>query len=813
MVKNYLLVAFRQIKKDKFFSFVNLFCLTVGMTAAVLILIYISHELSYDRFHENADDVYRVQMDRYVGGELKYEAARTYPAMGPNLIKDMPEIEAFVRLLPDDGILRYEEQKYLEDQIYFADADFFKIFSFPLTRGNEATALNEPGSMVITESAAKRYFPGGLDPMDKTVYFNKDNGRQESYRITGIMADLPDNSHLEFDFLLSYKTLSQRYGAPAEQSWQVDNYYTYLLLDDKVSPASLESRFQDFMNLYKGDLFMARDVNEILSLQPITDIHLHSDLKFEVSINSDIQNLYFLAAIAAFILITAWINYVTLSTSKAIQRAKEVGVKKIHGATRGGLIMQFLVEFIMMYVISTVVSFVLVKLLIPYFNTLSGKTLSLEMVLGTPNFWLYFAAAFIGGILLSGIYPAIIISSFKPVQALREGFANLPGRVSVQKILVTLQIVVSIAFIIGTLTVYNQLDYMLNFNLGFDREHVLIVKSPSVFGDGQNYESSSVLFKQQAQDLQGVNSITESGFVPGLNIRWTAGTVRRANSSPDETNTYYVMAVDYGFLDTYDMELLAGRNFSKEFSDTEASILVNERASKLLGYANPEDAIGQPILFGPTPDSRSVIVGVTNNYHHLSLKNDQQPQIMLFREATREYYSIKLSGQNLQGTISEIQSRWDNIFTANPFDFYFLDSFYDRQYAADRQLIDLFQVFSVVAIILASLGLFALAAFTTVKRKKEIGIRKVVGAGEGSILMLLGKDFMKLVLIASVLISPIMYFAMNNWLDGYHYRTTLGVDIFLISTAIVTIITLVVISYHTLKAAFSNPVKSLRGKA
>ena len=816
MIKNYLTIAYRNLLRNKIFSIINILGLAVGMTACLIIVQYVRFEKSYDNFHEHSDNLYRVTMDRYVNGNFKFKSAKTYPAIAPRLKEDFHEIVDYVRLLPDHGIIALEgtDRRYYEDEILLADASFFKVFSFELLKGETDHVLRAPNTIALSLSTAIKYF-GDEEAVGKTINFYKDDGTQEVYKVTGIFKDTPANSHLHFDVLVSYSTLQQRYGRnnpdwrPSEDSWEVDDYYTYVLLDKNARSVNLEKKFPRFFSRYKGEIFEARNVREELYLQPVRKIYLYSDLQSEIGMTGNYRFIYYLELIAGFIIIIAWINYVNLTTAKATERAKEVGIRKVFGSQRKQLVSQFLFESILTNAIAFLLSLALYELSLPFFQMFSGFGLMntiFERVfaLGT------ILALSLTGLVLSSFYPAFVLSGFKPITALKGKIVTQSNGINLRKGLVLFQFITAIIMITGLFTIRQQITFMKTQDLGFDTERLMVIKAASYLKEGtdQAYEKRSVAFKNLLLQHPQISNVSESGFVPGQEIAWRQGMVRRV-IGPGATDTYHVFAVDEHFFGTYDIEVVAGKVFSGTFNSNDA-VIINEAAASRLGFAKAEDALGEEIYVDIDGRDKARISGVVKNYHHLSLKNDFQPQVFFYRAATWSYFTVKLAGENLQQEINIIRKEFTAAFPDNPFDYFFLDQFFDAQYQADQRFEKMFGLFSLLAIFISCLGLFGLSSYTIVQRTKEIGIHKVLGASVGNVIALLSKDIIKLVLIAGVLALPFAYIAASYWLHNYAFHIEITWWLLAAPVALALLLALATISIQTIRTARVNPAKSLR---
>ena len=819
MLKNYFKTAFRNLQKNKMFSLINVMGLAIGMTAFLIISGYVRFEIGYDSFHKNANNIYRVTMDRYVDNEFKFKSAKTYPAIAPRLINDFPGILEHVRLLPDHGILAEEDtgQRYYEDKLFFADASFFQVFSFKLIKGDAKNILLAPNTIALSASTAIKYF-GNTEAVGKILNFYKDDGTHEIYKVTGIFEDVPPNSHLQFDILMSYSTLQKRYKSnnpgwkPSEDSWEVDEYYTYVLLDGNLRHTSLEEMLPAFFIRYKGELFNARNVREVLHLQPLLDIHLYSDLQSEIAITGNFRFVYYLIITAIFTMIIAWINYINLTTAKATERAREVGIRKAMGSQRSQLVSQFVVESILVNVLALGITLTFYYLLSPFLQVLPVPIMPVPIFDSMVSFGLILSLSPVG-IALSSFYPALVLSGFKPIAALKGKITPRKHGINLRQGLVIFQFATAILMISGLLTIHKQINFMKTQDLGFDTEKLVIVKAASYLKNSSEkaYETKAVTFKEQLLQHPQVINITESGFIPGQEIAWRQGLVRRAVSDSSAINTYHVFAVDERFFVTYNMKVITGRVFSETFTPDDG-VIINEDAAYRLGFARVEDAIGEEIYIELDGKNKGQIIAVVNNYHHLSLKNDFQPQIFFYRAATWSYFTVKVAGKSLPEEINTIRKEFASAFPDNPFDYFFLDHYFDAQYIADQWFGKILGFFSLLAIIIATFGLFALSSYTTIQRTKEIGIRKVLGASVENIVTLLFKDFIKLMLIAGTLALPLTYWVIHQWLENYAFHIKITIWLLVTPVTFVLVLALAATGVQTIRAALRNPINSLRSE-
>lgn len=798
MFKNYILTTLRNISRRKGFSILNVLGLSIGLAASLLIMQYVKDEFSYDDFHANKEDIYRVQYDRYRDNELVLQCATTFPKVAPALRADYPEVQKACRLYLryGGGVIRYDDIQMKEDNIFTVDQSFFDIFSYPLLKGDRETALKEPNTAVVEEETARKYF-GDADPLGKRIKF----GNREEYEITGVIRS-PENSHLKFSFLLSYPTLVKLFGPDVEQAWGWYDFYTYIQLSPGADPKALEAKFPSFIKKYgaEGD-----DKRIKFSLQRLTDIHLNSDLLQEARVNGNGRSVYFLSIIAFFILVIAWVNYINLATARAVERAKEVGVRKAIGAGRGQLIGQFIAEALIVNFGAVITAVALMSATIPLFNALSGKVLTTSILMD-PTLWYTAAILFMAGSVLSGLYPAFVLSSYQPARVLKGSMKGTHEGMLLRKMLVVMQFVASVALIAGTLIVYRQLQFMQNRDLGVDIDQVLVIHAPGVT-DSSTYVSQLRSFKSEVQRHPNVQSFTASSEVPGNLIYWTNGGKRIGGDQELPSIVMYRVGIDHDFFNTYKNKVLAGRVFSEDFTADTSNVILNRKAIEVLGFDTPENAVGGQIKIG---NDTLTVVGVVENYHQEGLKSNFRQTAFHLLPENHSYYSVKVEAKDVDQTLAYIKEKYSQQFPENPFDYFFLDTFFQRQYQTDRQFGQVFGFFALLAIFVASLGLFGLASFTASQRTKEIGIRKVLGSTVPNIFLLLSKDFLKLVIIANVIAIPLVVYFMNKWLHTFAFRINIGYWIFLVSAVLTLFIALITVSFQSIRAAMANPVKSLR---
>lgn len=803
MFRNYLTSVWRYITRNRSFTAINVLGLVIGITAFMLIAQYVMHELSYDKFWSNSDRIYRIQLDRYDKGEISTRWASGANGLGPDLKDNFPEIKAYARLCGSNALLSHGDVFFKEDHVYFASQDFFKIFGIHLREGVDSTALKGLNKIVLSSSLAKKYF-GNESPLGKTM---RNNGTTD-FMVTGVYDDIPENSHMKIDALLSFATFVKLVGRDNEEAmreWQWDGFFTYLLLDKNADALALQAKFPAYVEKRMGQELKNFNAGMVLNLQQVSDIHLDSSFIGEFKENGNRDTTYFLMVVAVLTIIIAWINYVNLSTAKSIERAREVGVRKVMGGYRSQLIQQFLIESMLLNSVAVAISVVAVLLLTPWFGQLTGRELD-YMLFREPLFWLSTLLLIMGGALLSGLYPAFVLSGYRPVEVLKGRFKNTNAGVVFRKGMVITQFIASLTLIIGTFTVYQQLSFMRNQKLGINVDKTLVMRSPNVIADSL-YGNQFRAFKRKIEQYAEVTSMTGSSSIPGSSPDWNAGGIRRLSQREDEQNQYRVIMMDHDFIPTYGLEVIAGRPFSKEVSNEESSLMLNESAVKQMGFDNVDQAINDQVYFwGDT----FRIVGVVKNYRQESVKKSYEPLLFRYSETPGGLYSIRFNTSNVHSSLAAFESDWKTMFPGNPFSYFFLDEHYNKQYRADQQFGKVFGIFSGLAIFIACLGLFGLSSLTAIQRTKEIGVRKVLGASVSSILRLMGKDYLLLMAVAIVFATPLTWWIMNNWLEDFSSRITLAWWIFVAPSLLVVLVALMTVSLHTWKAARTDPAKSLR---
>ncbi|MEL6676314.1 MAG: ABC transporter permease [Bacteroidota bacterium] len=813
MFNNYLKSAWRNLWKRKKFSLINLLGLSIGMAACLLILQYIQYEQSYDDFHQDLSRLYRLNlgMTDQGGSEIAVRATN-HPAVGAAIKQDFPQVEDFARMVDvkiffGSAIVSYKEdgeavQTYYEDELYIADSSVLRMFSFPMLKGDPKTALREKFSIVITESMAERYF-GAEDPMGKFLYLN---GNFE-VKVTGVLKDLPHNTHLNIRALLS----SSLFGSGVNDAWIWPEFYTYLKLAPGTQPEDLTVQLDGFVEKYLGEVMQEFGIREEMYLQPVADIHLEGNLMKEVKENGNQATISFLMLIAGMILLIAWMNYINLSTSRSLERASEVGIRKVVGARRGNLIFQFLMEAGLMNTLAIFLAVALTLLLTPAFNQLVGRPVIggiwLSPLWQEPMTWALLAMMLIGGTFLAGLYPAFVLSSFRPVRTIKGKMFRSGKKVHFRHVMVVFQFAISLLMIAGTLLVYRQLSFMQNQHTGFEMDQMLVTPAPSI-GDSTIMDRAEN-FRNEMESLAQVDQLTLTSDIPGHIIQ-NVNSIKLKGQSTDEAVFATMIFTDEHYLSTYDIELVAGRNFSKEFSTDDEAVMLNEKAVEMLGYAQPEDILGEVISRKMYSWQDRRVVGVVKNVNHRSFAHKQVPFAYFNRYLGPEYFTLRVQPQQMEQTLAAVEKSYISHFPGNPFDYFFLDDYFSRQYKADQQFGKVFSIFAGLAIFIACLGLLGLISYITSSRTKEIGIRKILGASAPQIIYLLGRPFIALVFIAAVIAIPLAWLSGEQWLQQYAYQAPLSMWVFLVPLLMVLLLAGLTIFWETSRIARSNPAESLR---
>lgn len=812
MLKNYLKIFFRNIVRYKGYSFINLTGLAIGIACCVLIVLFVRDELSYDRFHENADRIFRVERKGVFKGQSHHTGVTAQPT-GPALKNDFAQIRHFVRLFTYRAAMKNWNNHRFEETVFFVDHSLFDVFTFPLLKGKAAEALKEPNSVVLSEKMCKKYF-NSADVLGQTltIYWG---GRAIDLNVTGVMKKIPHNSHFKSDFFVSHATLNALLGEEQMQSWLNNNTYTYVLLADKSDAKILHKQFPAFMEKHYGKLarkFFSKDIDLSTLVQfvlcPITDIHLYSKSDWEIEPQGSIKSVLVFSAIAFFILLIACINFMNLSTARSANRAREVGLRKTVGANRGLLIKQFLGESIFLTLLAGVLAILLVELMLPAYNSFTGKELT-NVIVSQPLLLLAFTGLLLMVGFISGCYPAFFLSSFQPVKVLKGVTTSNTDRRSqfLRKFLVVFQFAISIFLIIGTLIVMNQMNYVKNRNLGFDKEQVLVLRTQDESLAGK-YDA----FKTELLKNPNISQVAASTNIPGARLFNDQGIIREGMSNDDFVQMFN-FSIDEDFIPLLGIELAAGRNYSKDFpSDREEGIVINETAVKKFGWSSPDEAVGKRLLQPTSFDKyrKRTILGVVKDFHFKSLHQEIEPLMFFLNPKSISFITVKLKTGDMSSTMAHIREKWNHFSPAYTFEYFFFDRHFDKLYRSEERMHTLFRFFTVLAIFISCLGLFGLASFTIQQRTKEVGIRKVLGASVGNVILHLSKEFVFWVALANIIAWPAAYYFMSKWLQNFAFRTSLSVGVFILAGMIGLMISLLTVSYQSIKAALANPIKALK---
>lgn len=813
MFNNYIKTAWRNLLKSKGYSFINIMGLTMGLTCCFLILLFITHELSYDKFQTKYDRIYRVIYNpTFI--DLPAPFAVLPPVAATLFKQNFPEMEEVARMYARNASISYDnsnqgKSQFEEDKFFFADPEILKIFTFDFIEGNPKTALSNSFDVIITDKIAHKYF-GESQALGKTILF----GGKYPMKISGVVKSFPDNSHIKFNFIANYETMyateNENTRKNFAQNWIISHSYTYVLLAPNQDPEKINARFPSFLLKNANEEF-GKDI--IYKLQPMKDFHLYSNVSQEPEPSGSIRLLYVLATIAFITLIIACINFINLSTARSLKRAKEIGMRKMLGAGKQQLIIQFLSESLLTCAIAFLFSLLLMYLLMPLMNQLTAANLSMQQLFGNPFLMFCFVSILLITALLAGSYPAFFVTKFAPLETVRGGFnssKSVGGKI--RKLLVVVQFTASISLIIGAAIVYKQLDYMQQQPLGFDKDYIITVPLSSqnlnnIFTrpDSTYYERLQT-FSGILKQNPGIKTVTLSDQELGIGATMRAVT---PEGFKDTDNKFIsCLSVDFGFMQTYQLQLVAGRDFSKDFvSDKKSAFIINEKGAKIFGWKTPQEAIGKTI---DREGKIGTIVGVVMDFHLISLQLPIEGVLFDITEKQLSVFSIKIDSKNIPKTLAYIETKWSAFFPEKVFQYQFLNETIAAQYATEQRLNKIIISFATLAIFISCLGLYGLIMLVTQQRTKEIGIRKVLGASVSNITNLLSKDFIFLIAISFVLACPIAYYAMHKWLEEFAYRVDLSWWIFALAGICALLIAWVTVSAHTIKAALANPVKSLR---
>jgi putative ABC transport system permease protein len=817
MVKNYFKIAYRNLIKHSFYTAVNVIGLSIGVACSLMIMLYVASEKNYDSFHEGRENIYRIITDaKYGDNEFTFPVSAA--PMGPTLAQEITEVEQAVRLRTrgmDFVQNPAMEEKFKEENIVFADSGFFDLFTFPIIEGNKTSPLRVPNTMAISESVAKKYFPG-TSAINKTLLFR--NGKE--YAITAVYADMPSNSHLKFDFIVSMASITEEANNGV---WLSNNFYTYIRLKPDVPVDDIKRKADRVQLTYVGaqiEQFIGKSMAEFEEggnyfntvWQPLSNVYLDSDFIFDVGRTGNGEYIALFSVIAIIIIVLACINFMNLATARSAHRAKEVGVRKVLGSYRSHLVRQFLMESVLMSLLAFVIGICLISLILPYFNMLADKGLALPW--SNPLFTLTLVLASIGIGLIAGIYPALFLSSFKPAQILKGRFISGSRGGAIRSGLVVFQFFISILLITGTIAIHKQLKFMQNKKIGFEKNQILLIKDTHMLGEQRQS------FKDEILQLSQVKSASYSGFLPVNGYNRTDNSFWPEGESPTEDNLVSMQfwKVDPDYIKTYGIELFAGRDFNKDMVSDSVSIIINEKAMKAFGFTPGEENSVLSFSFDPetgasqaTVYDKYKVIGYIRDFHYESMKENIGPLALVLGQDTG-ILSVKLATDDFASSMDQLEQKWTAFSPGLPFTYEFLDAAFGTMYRSEMQLSRVFALFAGLAIFIGCLGLFALASFMAEQRTKEIGIRKVMGASVKSIILMLSKQFSLLIIISFVLAVPLAWWGIERWLTSYTYKINIGIDLFILAAVFSFLIAGLTVGYQSIKAATSNPVDSLRSE-
>lgn len=805
MIKNYLITAYRNLIRNKGFSFINILGLAIGMVASILISLWAYDELSFDGFHEKSNKIFRVERDLFFNGE-RYLVPVTGAIYGGTIKSDFPEYEDMLRLYASELSVEDQSNTDHQERVFFGDDSFFNVFSFDLLRGDPSLALKEPFSVVLTQKGAERYF-GKDDPINKQILIEWE-GEKRSYLVTGIMQNIPQNSHFHFDVLASFNTL-ETFMPENLKSWLNNYLYTYVLLKDDITVEQAEDKLQVLVDKYilpAYSQFLRADDTESsmkLYLRSIEDIHL-CELMWGIEPSGSESSVYIFSIVAILILIIACFNFMNLSTAMAGKRSLEVGVRKTMGAKKKQLVLQFLGESFFISILAFIIALVIIEFILPFYNTFANKSLSLLSLGNTQNLILLASIIVVTGI-FAGLYPAFYLSSFKPIAVLKGRSRGSSGNFNFRQILVVLQFAISIMLIIGTMTAYLQMQYFQNKPLGFSKENMLVIPVES-----NNVREHYQVFRNDILQLPIVEKVGSSSKIPTNASYSDSGFETVLLAGETFLSKYY--SIDYDYFDCYNISFVAGRNFSKEYSsDVDASkYIINESAMHKMGIKNPDQIIGKQFDYMGSENKNGKIIGVVKDYHYQGLDKQIEPMVHFLDVDSPSFISVKYTEGNDKEIAVLLEQKWKAHFPGVVFSSNFMEERYDNLYVNETRMQTTLIAFTILALFVACLGLFGLATFIAQQKTREIGIRKAHGASTGSIVNLLNQVFVKWVLIATILACPIAYYFLDEWLANFYYRIDLPIWVFVVSGCIGFVIAIITVSYQSFKAARLNPVDALR---
>ena len=794
MLKQYLTIAIRSI------SITNTLGLALGITICLVVLNYVRFERSYDRFHANHDRIYRIRYERYSEDGESVRFASCAPPVGLRIRTLFPEVEHVARIGKFPANVSFREKKFLEEKLFYAEQEFFEVFNFPFIQGDSKTGIASPNSAFLSKTTAEKYF-GEENPIGKSISIDN----KMECQITGVFEDFPHNSHVRMDIVLPWANLLQLVGNDYDEAWGHSGAYTYVLFKQGTDIEQFKIKLNQIAEKEFGEILRNYKLSMSLPIQPLADIHLHSHFQQEFEVNGSKQTLDILIAIAILIVIIAWINYINLSTAQSLTRSKEVGLRKVIGATRLQVILQFFVEVAIINFSAIAISIILIEFLQPYFQNIVGVNLG-ERIMEQSFSWFNLSILFFSGVFIAGGYPVTILSSFQPMQVLKGKLLSNQKGVLIRKTLVVIQFILAIALLSGTFAIFRQIDFMKDKGLGFNIDGLVAIRAPRALPT--NYHSRLNTFKEEIPKIPDILGMTVVTEVPGKQIYWDAGGIHPVGS--DESKNYQIVGIDYDFVDLFGITVVEGRNFSKDFPSDSLGLILNQTAVKWMGFADDKSAIGTQVDYWGIIYT---IVGVVKDYHQQSPKAAFEPHIyrlMPYGRGSRGMFVLKLKHSNSLDVMPLVKKMYDGYFPGNPFEYFWIDEYYGRQYNDDIALSKVLTIFSILAIIITALGILGLFSFMVSQRVKEISLRTVMGANTAAILYIFAKEFFLLLIIAFIIAVPLMYYGINQWLNSFASRMNIEISLFFLPILIVFIVAGLTISSQVLKAIKTNPVDNLR---
>lgn len=800
MIRNYLVIALRNILKTRQFSLINMLGLSIGMTACLVILHYVSFERSYDKFHVNSERIYRLRYERYSEDGASVRFASCCPPVGLRIRKLLPEVEVVARIFRYPASVSYFENRFIEERLFFAEPEFFSLFDFAFVEGDPVRGISDPNTAFISRSTARKYF-GDSNPIGKSIKLDN----KTEYQITGVFEDVPANSHIKFDIVLPWANLLDLLGTDYDDSWGDSGAFTYILFRKGVNFSDFQKKLDVIADREFGEALRYYKLTLKLPLQPLEDIHLTSHYQQEYEPNGDRMAVNLLFVIAFFILGIAWVNYINLSTARSLTRAKEVGLRKVTGASRTQLVIQFFLEVLVMNLLATGMTVVLLGLVLPVTAPVTGTPLTYD-IWDQKWLWPVLLMFLIAGVLLSGFYPVALMSSFKPLQVLKGKIGNQPKGLNLRKVLVIFQFTMALCLLTCTMAIFRQISFMKNQNLGFNIDQVVVVRAPRARDN--NFKSNLLTFKQELLKNPGIGNMSVATEVPGRQVYWDAGGIHRVGS--DESKNYQIIGIDYDFVELFKTHLIAGRNFSRDFPSDTLALILNESAVKWMGFPDASSAIGQQVNYW---DVIYTVIGVMKDYHQQSPKAAFEPHIyrlLPYGRGVRGMFAIRLITEEPGMAVSIIQQSYERFFPGNPFEYYFLDVYFNQQYKADLTMGKVFGLFSLLALFVTILGVYGLFSFIVLQRTKEICIRIVMGAGADRILIMFGREFFLLILAAFAISAAVCYKAINLWLNSFASKMPVTPWLFIVPLVLVILVAGLTIISRVMRVAMTNPANMLR---